>query len=467
MDWQQMIPIVLPMITGIYLLVIAYYLYLEIFALILILQSLIIRGRQTHGKGSRNDANHVSKKQTLGHLFETSLFFNHSLAILSTWAAIAIIAELPINSGYKLGIVPVAATVLPYIWSFTRATNVGINGGILGVILGLLWLAWRDANISLLHDSFYFLVINITANMSGWLGGVVGAGQIKEGRQVNLFKILITGQGAGLNQLVNKVQEAVVSALDPGADRSDNKTLKFIDSKPQMTVAQGVPCCAVLSYRHELEWLVKVKPQKIVRSWLGKREYHSPNQIIDCVFNMFQNIVTKAIFLRFPEDVEKQQSPINTPNQPVLIYLTVLQYRETPSIMWVNPEVEALSEKTSQQITAALSQPIGQDTQSRPPWSVQYHQSVMMQNWKPKIRLEQYSKNTYGSSMPYEAVSEAQLSDGISLPKPIMDEIAANLSFFDRFRGKMATFLAFLVFEAAIAFLINMVSSYAYGLFRS
>lgn len=467
MNWQQIRSIALPVIMIVYLLIIAYYLYLEFYALILIIKSLVIHRLAKSNQGLKDKQSKIIRSPSIKQLLTTSLFFNHTLAILTTFVLLIIIAELPINFKYKLGIIPVVATLIPYLWSYTRATSVGINGGILGVILGLFWLAWRDPNISLFHDAFYFIIINITSNISGWLGGWVGASQIKEGAVVNLFKVLINGDGSCLNQLVSKVQKAVNRVLKYDPSSARNKDIKFVNSRPVMRVAQKAQSFSVLSYRHELEWLKKSHPQKIAMGWLRENTYHSPNQVIDYIFNIFQNTVTKVIFLRFPEPLEKPKESVGE-NNLVEIYILVLQYKETPSIIWVNSEVELLSDLLNKEIFTVIP-PTGKHDEKdciSPSWKLDDHQKVIMQNWQPKIRLEQYSKNTYGSSIPYQVMNKVQLTDEISLPAIIMNEIAANPSLFDKFKGKVSTFMAFLVFEASVAIIISLISSYLYDVIR-
>ena len=110
----------------------SYYLGMELLVLALIIKNQAIkvflkvrREPQLEKQGE--------EKWSLRNLYKKSLFFNHTLAILTISFVALITSQFSTLSSFvKLEIFTILVSLLPYIFSFKRATNVGINGALLG-----------------------------------------------------------------------------------------------------------------------------------------------------------------------------------------------------------------------------------------------------------------------------------------------------------------------------------------------
>lgn len=429
---------------------IAYYLGMEFLVFALIGKNVLIRlfqkTSQKNFKKTIQEQRPRRAKNFLKELFERSLFFNHTLAILTIALCAIVIISLPdLSSFVKLEIFTVIVSILPYIFSFTRATNVGINGGIIGTIFGLLLFSAFEPGLSWWENSGYFLIITGLANVSGWIGGWVGPGQLREAVSVTVFKATMNHEGVTLSSLVETVQNAINQIIP-----TNDKNVRFVDQKPTMVITHAGSSFSIVAYKHELEWRQIMRPQYESLKWLFSKDVYSTNQIIDYVFNIFRAKVTKAIL------ISKQSNEISQNADE--IYLLVLNYKETPSIVWVDDEITLLSHNVHNAVHNHI-----QHTDEHNPkvdWNISRPVETIVRQWQPKISLEQYSKDTPGANMPYHVIKERKISHDEKLPADVLSEIIKAPTVFDRVRGQAFAFVSFMFFQVFIGVLINLFSDH-------
>lgn len=432
----------------IYIFLFLYYVRMELFTLLLIFR----RGIQNIVRRSEKEEMifRLSIREII-KLFEQSLFFNHSLAILSMILVICIVAYLPTGEKLKLQLLTIITSTVPYVWSYFRAANVGINGGIIGSLIGLSIFAWKIGNIEwFFFHTPHFLLFSFLANMSGWLGGWVGSGQIREAVYVIVGKLKIGDEGSSIQNLTDFVEDTVQALLE-----SEYKNeIKYIINKPSLDVLESADNCSVVSYRHEMEWRLVERPQKKAIGWLFKKEIPSTNIIIDNMFNLFRSQVTKIVFLGESNpcdgfDEEDDQS---------VIHMLIVNYKETPAIVWVDDEVKVLSDRLKIAINENFSEHSDKIQNHQRNFLLRNITQFAYRTWRENITLEQYSKETYGSTCPYEAIYENQLGITQNIPILIMNEISKASTFFDQFRGNLLTFIAFLFAQVIVAVVVNIAS---------
>jgi hypothetical protein len=432
----------------IYVLLIVYYLGMLLLANVLILKQLIIRLiakflRKT-AKYSENSTN--KKKIPLSEVFRTSLFLNDILAVLSIFLAFVLVTLINFpKPEYKSISIALIVSVIPYIWGFKRSTGIGVNSGTIGAMVGLLWLAYKQSPTAWWEQTPYFLILNIIANLSGWIGGFVGLGQIRESASVCLFEISFEGEPPKISELVEKVKNSIDLVFVAKTKGEFVKQTK----QPEMTLAHltSTNSYSIISLRNEMEWRKGYRPQVAALKWLFEKELaiYPINQIIDNVFNVWRYTISRAVILISPELLLSTEPK----SKGTTVQLFIMTYKETPSIIWTENEVELLSKDIYQRLL---------DDSKKFRWEIKNSNLFTLQKWTSESTLEQHSKDTRASKNPIEFLRDKKITDIGYFPKSLHDEFASMTTFFDKIRGRTATFVTFLVAQVFVALLINWLN---------
>lgn len=178
-----------------YLALIAYYAGLVALSFLLMIRlgfNKIFLARKTNSASARPVANtprNASWRERFLYITNTNHLLNDVAAIASTLIPIYLLSISPASTFLKLSALPFIVSVIPYFFGFTRSTGVGIHGGVIGSVLGLYVLTINDTNLTWWDQTPYFLSLTLIANLSGWLGGFVGIGQIREAVAINFFEL--------------------------------------------------------------------------------------------------------------------------------------------------------------------------------------------------------------------------------------------------------------------------------------
>ena len=204
---------------------------------------------------------------------------------------------------------------------------------------------------------------------------------------------------------------------------------------------------SLVSFRDELEWRKSYYPVLIAFGWLFERGFsiHPVNQVIDYAFNFMRYTTTRAIITR-PSDYFFEE----TRGSRKAIQLFVLTYQETPSILWVDQDIEDLSRKINRKVV----------TRARKcPLTIKYANHIILRKWQAEGTLEQYSKKTLASSDPTECLKDKKISETGYLPKNLYEEFLSMKTFIDRIRGRTSTFIALLLAQVLLAYFTNWLKT--------
>jgi len=432
-----------------YAFLVVYYLGMLLLANILILKQLLIRllSKFLRKVIKRSVKSTDEKKVPLREVFRTSLFLNDVLAVLSIFLAFFLVTLISFpKPEYKSISIALIVSVIPYIWGFKRSTGVGVNSGTIGTMFGLFWLAYKQSPTVLWEETPYFLVLNIIANLSGWIGGFIGLGQIRESTSVCLFEISFEGNPPQIPDLIEKIKNSIGLVFIAKTNGAFIKQTK----QPEMTLAHlaSTDSYSVISLRNEMEWRKGHRPQVIALKWLFERGFifYPINQIIDNVFNVWRYTTSRAVLLISHDFLFSPE----TKNKGGSVQLFVMSYKETPSIMWTENDIEVLSKDIYQKLLSDAK---------KYSWKIKNSNLFTLQRWTSKTTLEQYSKDTLASKNPIEFVKDKHLASIGYFPKSLHDEFSSMTTFFDKIRGRTATFVTFLVAQVFVAILINWLNA--------
>lgn len=203
----------------------------------------------------------------------------------------------------------------------------------------------------------------------------------------------------------------------------------------------------MVSLRHEIEYRVSIRPQMMLLRRLFEiniRDY-SINDILDNVFNLWRHTVIRIVFLQVPKYSKPNETSIN---------LMVLAHKETPSIIWVDDEIEDLSTALFEEIGRTLKNASRDDGI----FDLKVKGSVTLRRWQSNIKPEQYFKNTKVSRESDTLLIDKQIRSQ-KIPPYIMDEFSMMETFFDRIRGSTYAFIAFLFTQIGLGVFVNWLSN--------
>lgn len=436
-----------------YLALIAYYAGLVALSFLLMIRlgfNKIFLARKTNSASARPVANtprNASWRERFLYITNTNHLLNDVAAIASTVIPIYLLSISPASTFLKLSALPFIVSVIPYFFGFTRSTGVGIHGGVIGSVLGLYVLTINDTNLTWWDQTPYFLSLTLIANLSGWLGGFVGIGQIREAVAINFFELNVGEKKSALPELIVHTKEPVSNIIH-------SKTigvLKVTDKKPNLITAQvdnkKGGHFSLVSLRHEIEYRVSIRPQVMLLRRLFERKIrdYSINDILDNVFNLWRHTVIRIVFLQVPKYSKPNETSIN---------LMVLAHKETPSIIWVDDEIEDLSNALFEEINRALKNASRGDGI----FDLKVKGSVTLRRWQSNIKPEQYFKNTKVSRESDTLLIDKQIRSQ-KIPPYIMDEFSMMETFFDRIRGSTYAFIAFLFTQIGLGVFVNWLSN--------
>jgi hypothetical protein len=180
---------------------------------------------------------------------------------------------------------------------------------------------------------------------------------------------------------------------------------------------------------------------------------HSADEIFDSISNFFRFTTTEVI-------ISYVREPIDT-NSLGRIRVIIKTFKQTPSIIWVDNEVYNLSNQIDEDIRHILSLPRERKNRKQSPWKVISSSSLILRQWREKPTLEQYAKNSFAVTSPIELISKSQLYSSDLLPsyKDFPEYLIGVPSFFDRIRGQLYSFFAFLIGQILLGIFINWASN--------
>jgi hypothetical protein len=441
-------------INILYWIVIVYYsMYVVSALLILIKQSVFSIFFWFRKKKWKTKNRGISEKPiNLLELFRVSTVFNDILAILSLVVVFYILSILPISINISWLITPFIVAIVPYAWGFYRATGVGLRGGVLGAVIGSHWLALTDVTTSWSDKVPFLIVVAMVANASGWLGGFLGKGQIKESIALNIYDLTLKKSGNEIQRLITEisgVMTEVYSKLKGEIRTSDHKLDAVVAQLSEKNSA------SLVSFTHKADWKKVYRPQLIALGWLFSiaDTTHSADEIFDSISNFFRFTTSEVIISYVREPVEA--------NSLGRIRIIVKTFKQTPSIVWVDKEIYELSSQIDQEIRCVLNMPITVKSRRRFPWSVVSSSSIILRRWRETPTLEQYAKNTFVVTSPIDLISKSELYPSNLLPsyKDFSEYLIGVPTFFDKIRGQLYSFFAFLIGQILLGILINWASN--------
>jgi hypothetical protein len=212
---------------------------------------------------------------------------------------------------------------------------------------------------------------------------------------------------------------------------------------------------SLVSFTHKADWKKVYRPQLIALGWLFSitDAIHSADEIFDSISNFFRFTTTEVIisYIREPVDV----------NSLGRIRIIVKTFKQTPSIIWVDKEIYELSSQIDQVIRRILNKPREAKDPRRSSWKVISSSSIILRQWREKPTLEQYAKNTFAVTSPIDLISKSQLYSSDLLPsyKEFPEYLIGVPSFFDKIRGRLYAFFAFLIGQILLGIFINWASN--------
>ncbi|HJS20549.1 MAG TPA: hypothetical protein VJ785_17515 [Anaerolineales bacterium] len=432
-----------------WIVVIYYSIYVTVGVLILIKQAVVKVAFWFRDKRWRiRNRSRNKKRKKFAELFEVSTVFNDILAILSLVTSFYILSVIPISRNTQWLATPFIAMIIPYAWGFYRATGVGLRGGVIGAVIGSHYLAQTDLITPWNEKIPYLIVIAMVANASGWLGGFLGRGQLKEAIALNLYDLALNKSGNEIEKLI-----AGISGVIDGTYSKLKGEIRTGDNKLNAIVAQlsEENRASLVSFSSQADWKKVYRPQLIALGWLFSTTdvSHSADEVFDSISNFFRFTTTEVIisYVREPLDV----------NNIGRIRIIVKTFKQTPSIIWVDKDIHELSDQLDQEIRSVLNQ---HNNKARPYWEVIYSSSLILRQWREKPTLEQYAKNTFAVTNPIDLISKSQLYSPGLLPSynNFIEYLIGVPSFFDKIRGQLYAFFAFLIGQILLGIFINWAS---------
>ena len=110
-----------------------------------------------------------------------------------------------------------------------------------------------------------------------------------------------------------------------------------------MNTKSSTKSYSFISLRNEMEWRKGYRPQIIALKWLFEKglSTYSIIQIIDNVLNVWRYTISRAILLIAPDLVFSTKTKAKDKDRSVQLF--VITHKETPSIIWVENDIEVLS----------------------------------------------------------------------------------------------------------------------------
>jgi hypothetical protein len=394
-----------------------------------------------------------NKKPTnLIELFRISTVFNDILAIFSLVVVFYALSIIPVSIKIRWLVTPFIVTIIPYAWGFYRATGVGLRGGVLGAVIGSHWLALTDVTTPWIDKAPFLIVVAMVANASGWLGGFLGRGQIKEAIALNIYDLTIKKSGNEIQRLIKEIghiMDEVYSKLEGEIRTGENKLDAII---AQLSEKNGA---SLVSFTHKADWKKVYRPQLIALGWLFSvtDSTHSADEIFDSISNFFRFTTSEVV-------ISYVREPVNA-NRLGRIRITVKTFKQTPSIIWVDKEIHELSSRIDENIKRILNLPKNSKNRRQNSWSVASSSSIILRQWRQTPTLEQYAKNTFAVTNPIDLISKSQLYSSDLLPsyKDFPEYLIGVPSFFDKIRGRLYSFFAFLIGQILLGIFINWASN--------
>lgn len=468
----------------------------------------------------------------LKHLLKTDLSFNVGFAFLSVPVLLIMLAKLPLSSSLKLWLLPIIICVVPYLWGW-RTTTLGLVAGTGGIAIGLLLFSFFDTQIVWREKAPYWLFLNLVGQISGYLGGFVGNGQIRESMCISYMEINLGKSSIALHKLIGNIKTVMLHMFElkylfswdsvPGNDNDrflrflkdyididpfrnvkilkteDCKTIRVFTLEKSIEIVMDEnkekallkindgrtynlqvkedndrlniyelkcsniskhsksdkvlvlskseeidsPEDLIVTAKTEMIWRYRYSPQLQVLQWLIKHKKHSLSEVIDCMLNIWRHVIASVV-LTHPSH--------GNVNSREILRLTLMTYRETPSIVWVDSKIVDLAKQLHVNLLKQLN--------SSNQLEVLHDEFLIFRLWKEKPKIEQYAKKTWGAEKAgNEALDNFYLDSGLQIPKSVVSEFTSSKTFFDPWRGRTSTFLIFLGGQFGIGIFINVISS--------
>jgi hypothetical protein len=425
---------------GAYTIVIAFYSYLGLAAISLLGWRFIcsylpsrhnIRHKRPRKNGSHKKANFLKRARAL---LKRSLLLNFVLAVGSTVACFAILAELPLRTNMIFKVATVIACVVPFIWGFSRTASIGNHAGAIGVFAGLVWLATYSPEVHWIDNAPLFLLINIAGNVSGWLGAVAGQGQKRDSVGVSIIELLETPDQATIVQLSNSVQNGVQASIN-----ALKAALRFRRWPEKMVLAYRDGSQDMLDFTESMEWRKRSFPQIQLWTWFSKAQKHSVNEIVDNATSLLKFTVIRAqLNLSYDNEsgLRRAQAFITT-------------FNETSTIVWVDRVTKRMARRIHKTVLSDLRsnglEPMDET------WAI-----LHKRQGRPTI--EQWAKRTLAAERREHVLQRNKPSSQSASLLMRFEQAFKTETWFDRFRGKRTTFVVALGLEILLALGINWLS---------
>jgi hypothetical protein len=423
-----------------YLIVVIYY----IGTVIVLLLNVILQGI-LHLFPPKNNT-YTSTTSTGYNKLRSSLALNCTLALISLLIAVTVIAVAPGSLLFKLSILPVAITAISYLWGW-RTTTIGVVTGTAWTAISLWLFTVLAPEVSWWTYAPYFLILNLIGNLSGWLGGFVSCGQIREAECITHIEMNVANEGKTIYQLLEDIKTIISKNFK---DQWQSYIANELDSEAITLAEVGYEAQhkgSVLFGKKELEWIHGHHPQLETFFWLLEfpPRRRRVSEIIDCVFNVHRHVITRVAIHLTPSEVPGYQSCLR---------IIVMTFRETPTIVWVDAPIVAFARKIHDELLAHFDCHHSADVQ------IHQRQFVVLRSWKGKPKIEQYAKNTWASyNTSTQAIQSLSFDSGLRLPADVVSEFTSSGTFFDRWRGPLTTFALFLASQVMLGIAINILSS--------
>jgi hypothetical protein len=406
------------------------------------------------------------RKGLLKRLYDSNLLFNDCLGIFIILACFAVISILPFGDRFRWSVAPFIACFIPFLLGFYRSTGVGIQCGVIGMTAGLFWMAaaspgdstplW-STNLSFLPPGLsncpYFLLLTLVSNISGFLGGFAGLGQVKDSKVAIIFDIQIQEKGQALNDLIDKANQTITDFLEGrGEGKPDLKKWLPDLSAAQLIPTQNTDQNVILNYQQHIRWRLNYRPQAQARQWLLKRRPEDKtadfdmNKLLDYVSNVLRHRTFDLVIQNNPKIEDRCAGN----------FLMALQiYMETPSIIWVDDKTLNEAQILFKYVLNSFK-----DNESYP-WHILNTNVFNLRYWRDHITLEQTVKQTFGAEKSAKYVINSQLIDKNSCLVNRIDDFSGVPTFFDRWRGR-TLFLGFLIGPLILGLLDNWLSEFMF-----
>jgi len=441
--------LVLSSLILLYLALLAFYGFLLLVLIIaLIRHTLLERQHESTDKVPQDNLPFELSRQP-----KSSLLITSGLAVMSMVLPLCLLGAIdtPLDNTLELAIkqsiIPFVVTLVPYVWGFRKATNIGILAGMYGTAIGL-WLFIRLTGLSWWDNAIQIGLLNVLSNASGWLGGAVGQGQIRESVAAVMMEIDIANQG--FRTATQTMFEIASKTIKEHMRTATGRLPHLRNDRGSFATAYATSQqdgFSLIAYRRDADWVVGHRPMLNAFKWAFERHHcpRSANQIVDKIFNFWQSQVIRLVLL-------KPERGSESPNSPHCLQIILLNYRETPSILWIDDSTigsaRQLYEKLMNAFGKEFACSIGTSTQV-----------MILVNWTTSPRLEQYGKCTLvARGCSTQDISDLKLNADVHVPNCVLQEFLGTPSFWSKLRGRTSTFLIFLMGQVILAVLINLAS---------